>query len=301
MEHLEQVNCEICGSDEYTVIYEGKHENLSEEELVQKYRSSGDEVLMGQVVRCNGCRLIYVSPRLKSNLLLKSYSEGVDEKFVSQTRAREKTFGKSLTFVERYTETGKILDIGTANGSFLKVAKDRGWEVNGCEPNKWLCEWGKKHYDIRIDEGDLLQQKYEENSFDCVTLWDVLEHTPNPKEVLMEANRLLKQYGILVVNYPDIRSLISDIMRSKWVFLLSVHLFYFDKYTIDHLLDDCGFTIIRTKPHFQTLELGYLVFRMRKYNETLYKIGNFVCKTLRINGWQIPYWLGQTLVIAGKR
>ena len=90
-------------------------------------------------------------------------------------------------------------------------------------------------------------------------------------------------------------------MGKRWIFLLSVHLFYFDRKTIKKILNETGFEVIKIKKHFQTLSLGYLVYRMKAYNEFLYKIGNKVVNLLHLNNFLIPYWLGQTLVLARKK
>ena len=135
-------------------------------------------------------------------------------------------------------------------------------------------------------------------SFDVVTLWDVLEHTPDPKSVLLECRRLLKPEGLLVVNYPDIGASISRLMGRKWVFLLSVHLYYFTVETIQKMLAETGFETTKMKRHWQSLELGYILFRMRPYIHWLSNIGTKIAETLRLENVQIPYWMGQMLALA---
>jgi 2-polyprenyl-3-methyl-5-hydroxy-6-metoxy-1,4-benzoquinol methylase len=296
--NTEHINCNLCGSPEYKVIFKGIHE----EGAKRKYKPSSYEVSKERIVKCSNCGLIYVNPRLKPEIVIKSYSEDSDETFISQAKGREATFIKCLKIIEKYApQKGKIIDIGTAGGSFIHIAKQNSWEVYGIEPNKWLCNWSKKHYNLDIKQGTLFNANYPDNYFDVITLWDVLEHTPNPKKVLIEINRILKKGGLLVVNYPDIGSWIAKLMKSKWVFLVTVHIFYFTKRTIRIILQKTGFKPLRIKPHFQKLSLGYLVDRMEVHNKTLYKIGKKLVNSLRINNLQITYWLGQTLVLARKK
>ena len=298
-ENFELINCNLCGSKDFKVIYkEIADEKGSPQE---KYKSSGNIIASDQIVKCKSCGLLYVNPRLKPEIIVQGYSEGSDETFVSQSKGRELTFKKSLKFIEKYANNkGKILDIGTAGGSFLKVAKEKGWSVYGVEPNKWLCNWAKENYGIDVLSGTIFDHKFEDEFFDVITLWDVLEHVPDPAKVLDECRRILRPGGILVVNYPDIGTWIAKFMKKKWVFLLSVHLFYFNKKTIRLMLNKKNFNVIKTKPHFQTLGLDYLIFRAKAYNKMIAKVGGKVSKTLRIGNMQLPYWLGQTLVIAKK-
>lgn len=306
---VETIACNICGSKDYKVIHEGIPMEGNEQ---NRYKSSGNEVGNDRIVKCLQCGLMYVNPRLKPELIFKGYSEGSDETFVSQAPYRVNTFKRSLKQVHKLLPAEmrarlgtknkpKILDVGTAGGSFLKAAKDAGWDVYGIEPNKWLCNWAKKNYGIKVDQGDLFTQKYKDKSFDVVTLWDVLEHVPDPKKVLIECNRILRPGGVLVVNYPDMGSSIAKLMGRKWVFILTVHLFYFTPKTIRKILNITGFDVMAMRPHIQRLSMGYLAFRMKPYSEFLHKVSSKVVSTLRMGSLEIPYWLGQTLVVAKKQ
>lgn len=298
--YLEHVRCNLCGADDAKVIYPARYDLEKAHDVVHKFKSSGDERLVDQVVQCRTCGLRYVDPRLKIDLVVKGYSEGSDETFVSQARGREKTFERQLKQIEKHITPGKILDIGTAGGSLLAAAQKRGWNVDGIEPNKWLCKWGKEQYGITIRPGILEDYKFKDNTFDVITLMDVLEHTGNPKLVLEECNRILKPGGVIAVNVPDIDSWLHRVMGRRWVFYLSVHLYYFSHASIKKMLRHAGFTPLSSAPHFQLLEVGYLFFRLKDYNAFLSNLGMRVLKLLHLDKMLIPYWLGQTLFMARK-
>lgn len=298
MAKTKEIKCNICGSEDYKVLYEGSDSGC--EDVAAKYSSSSNDVSTDRIVKCNECSLVYVNPQVEPGLILAGYSGGTDEKFVSQAHGREITFKKSLKMIEKFAKKGKVLDIGTAGGSFLHVAKEAGWEVYGIEPNKWLCSWGKKNYGIDIKSGTLFDNKYKSDFFDVITLWDVLEHVTDPRAYLDEINRILKPGGLLVVNYPDIGSLVAKTMKKKWFFMLAVHLFYFTPDTIKKILNKTGFEVFKTKMHFQTLSLGYLAYRINQYSKFLSELAVKAIKFLKIQDTQIPYWVGQTLVLARK-
>jgi 2-polyprenyl-3-methyl-5-hydroxy-6-metoxy-1,4-benzoquinol methylase len=298
---LEEVICNLCGSDDYEVIYSPRYEIARPDDLENTFRSSGDEILVDQLVRCRRCGLQYLNPRLKQDLVLKGYSAGTDETFISQVAARERTFAKCLDIIEgMMPQRGRILDVGTAGGSFLEVAKRRGWRVAGCEPNVWLSEWGSQHYGIPIHAGTVFDMGLADTSFDAVTLWDVLEHTPDPKAVLSECHRVLRPDGLLVVNYPDIHSLVARLMGRRWVFLLSVHLYYFTFETIRHMLEQTGFRVIKYQRHWQSLELGYIFYRMKPYISWASLLGTKAVNALGVQDVQVPYWMGQVRVLARR-
>jgi SAM-dependent methyltransferase len=195
---------------------------------------------------------------------------------------------------------GRLLDVGTAAGAFLAAARKRGWQVEGCEPNAWLAAWGSRHYGIPIRTGELFDQPFAPQSFDVVTLWDVIEHTPDPSRVMRTAGDLIRPGGLLVVNYPDIGSWIARTLGRRWPFLSSVHLYYFTRETMRRLLERHGFDVVEMRPHFQRLELEYLLSRGAVISAALSKASRAVAKGAGLSGREVPYWIGQTFVAARK-
>ena len=303
---LETVPCNLCGSTEYRVLQPARYDIgtlQNQADLTRTFSSSSDERLNHQLVACARCGLQFVNPRLRADAVLEGYAAGSDEQFVSQARGRELTFGKCLDSIEAVWKKspGQLLDIGAGGGSFSFVASKRGWQAEGCEPNRWLCTWALEHYGLPIRPGTVFEQDYPADSYDVVTLWDVLEHTPDPKTEIAETHRLLRTGGLLVINYPDIGSWIARLMGRSWVFLLDVHLYYFTRATIRTLLEGAGFEVIRIRPHVQRLGLGYILHRATPYAGPLARIAHRLVTRLGVGDRQAPYWIGQTVVIARKR
>ena len=298
---METVACFLCGADDYEVVYQAQQERETRADLVQTFRASGDELLIDQLVRCRRCRFQYVNPRLRSEVIFASYVEGEDDAYVSQLEARERTFAASLRRIEHLAGSrGRLLDIGTAAGAFVAAAKAQGWDAEGCEPNVWLADWGSRHYGIRIRQGSVLDLSYEPGSFDVVTLWDVIEHTVNPCQMLEHCHALLKPGGLLVVNYPDIGSWIARVLGRRWPFLTSVHLYYFTRTTMRRMLEPIGFSVVAVRPHVQRLELDYILFRASVIGGTLAQTARAAARSLGLGRTQVPYWLGQTFMAARR-
>jgi 2-polyprenyl-3-methyl-5-hydroxy-6-metoxy-1,4-benzoquinol methylase len=298
---LQPVLCAICGVTDADVVYEARYDPQDTTDLVATFRASGDELLIDRLVKCRRCSLQYIDPRLRDDLIFAGYTQGDDPTYVSQLAARERTFTAALGEIERLSGgRGRLLDIGTAAGAFVASAVKQGWDAEGCEPNQWLAEWGSRHYGIRIRQGSVFDQPYEPGSFDVVTLWDVIEHTPDPKAVLAHCATLLKPGGILIVNYPDIGSWIARALGRRWLFLTSVHLWYFDRRTIRRILEQTGFAVEVVRAHFQRLELDYILFRGAALSAVLSKAGRALVRPTGLGRAQVPYWLGQTFVAARR-
>lgn len=296
---LESVACDQCGSRDTETVHPARYERARPDESLGSYRASGDEVLVDRVARCRSCGLQYLDPRVRQDLVLSAYESGTDEAFISQARAREVTFAPYMPVIERLLgHRGRVLDVGTAGGSFLAVAAKRGWAVLGCEPNRWLGAWAKSHYGLDIVPGTLGDMRLPDASVDVVTLWDVLEHTPSPTAVLRECRRVVKDDGLILVNVPDSDSLVARLMGRRWVFLLSVHLYYFTTHTLARMLRANGFEVVRVRRHWQRLELGYIATRMSAYIPFVARPLAAALRALRLDGVTVPYWLGQTNVIA---
>ena len=299
---LEDVSCAICGGDRYKVVIASKRDPLQPVDLNLVFRSSADEPLMDQAVRCSDCGLVYVRPRLQGDLILEGYEDAADKQFISQVAFRERTFNRCLDRIENVVRPpGKrVLDVGTASGSFLSVAKVRGYEPFGCELSRWMCAFARDHYGLDLHRGTLFNAPFESGSIDLLTLWDVLEHTTDPKAVLQRANELLTTDGILALTIPDYGSLAARLLGKRWPFLLTVHLYYFEQETIRELLLRTGFKPLKLRAHLQTLEMGYVMKRAEPY---LGPLGPFATKLVRCIGLsELPfhYWVGQTMVVAKK-
>lgn len=297
---FEAISCNLCGADDAETIYEARNPAAGRD-LTRTFRASGDDLLQDPLVRCRRCGLQYVNPRPCAGDIVTAYSAGDDPTYVSQVAARERTFARAVAHIETLLPgRGRVLDIGTAAGAFLAAARKRGWEVDGCEPNRWTATWGSNHYGLGIRPGELFDHDFPSASFDVVTLWDVIEHTPDPSRVIHRVGALLKPGGLLIVNYPDIGSSIAQMLGRRWPFLSSVHLYYFTRETMRRFLEGQGFEIVEMRPHLQHLELDYLLTRGAAVSGRMSKWSRRVVRLLGLSNRQAPYWMGQTFVAARR-
>ncbi len=305
MADFETIPCPLCAKNPFAVVYPAHFpDQLTSEFLTTVYRSSSDQTIFEQVVRCLYCNLVYLNPRLAPERIVEAYAEGEDTAFIEQDDMRIRTFLDALQSLHReygvtLSPETKVLDIGCAGGAFLRAAKALTLTATGVEPSKWLSQYAREKHGLDVRTGTLAEQDFPKESFDLITLWDVIEHLPDPGKELDRIYELLKPGGLLVVNYPDFGSVPAKVLGRKWPFLLSVHLFYYTRQTIRRQLWKHNFQVVRMTRHWQTLELGYVLERATQYFSFFHFVGKIVEKI----GWSsfpIKYWIGQTRVVAKK-
>ncbi|KKQ30075.1 MAG: Methyltransferase type 12 [Candidatus Shapirobacteria bacterium GW2011_GWE1_38_10] len=291
------VKCNYCGSRNYKVIIKA-----SKPVDFNKIFSTSKSVRgVQQIVKCKNCGLIYVNPQIEVRMLNRSYSKDSNLSYVDEAESRIDTFCESIKIIDKYfPQRGKILDVGAGSGFFLKVARDEGWRTWGVELSKWLSNYANEKYSVNIKQGTLKEAKFKDNYFDVITMWDVIEHLPNPDSELKEICRVLKPGGMLVVNYPDIGTPVARVMGSKWWFLFSTHLFYFDRRLMKKLLEKNNFENFEFKAYWQTISWGHLAEMLGLYSVTFSKIIKRILVRL---GWEkvrVRYYAGQNTVIVRK-
>jgi 2-polyprenyl-3-methyl-5-hydroxy-6-metoxy-1,4-benzoquinol methylase len=302
---IESVSCPNCGATGFETIYPASYpEQLDRAQVLEVYSASSSHKLFDSVVRCSGCSLVYLNPRFRQELILESYAGAVDPTFVAQNDLRIRTFRRSLDdLVERRVIPAgagtRVLDIGCAGGAFPKAAHDAGFQVVGVEPSRWLSEFGRKTYGVDIRTGFLNDQSFEPASFDVITLWDVIEHLPDPRMIMTEVRQLLKPGGVLIVNYPDYGSMARQLLRRNWPMFLSVHLTYFTPATLRAFLSSCGFETQSVRPFWQTLELGYALRRAGQYFRPFDWLSS-LSGMLGLAKFPLTYNIGQSLMVARK-
>lgn len=144
---------------------------------------------------------------------------------------------------------GELLDVGCGNGTFLHHMHNLGWSATGVDFDPKAIENAKNMWgdDLTVMSTDLAGARFSDNSFDAVTMSHVIEHVPDPVATLIEARRILKTGGRLVVTTPNIRSFGHKTFRDCWWGLDSPrHLQIFSLQSLQKCARKSGFNILRT-------------------------------------------------------
>src|SRR4051794_39819396 len=160
-----------------------------------------------QIVECERCRFLFVSPPPTEQELTDFYQQPAYYKggafgyndYFAQRQRHEQLARRRLARIEQLRPgRGRILDVGCAAGFFLKVAQDRGWDVRGVELSEAMVEYASRLLGQpiarRVTALDAMP-----TSFDAITLWEYIEHIPDPRDEVRRLVELLKPGGVLAL------------------------------------------------------------------------------------------------------
>jgi SAM-dependent methyltransferase len=192
-----------------------------------------------------------------------------------------------------------LLDVGCGSGYFLSSASKAGWEVVGVEPSKAHCEKAKELLNAR---GDLICATLEDASlpasyYDVLTLWDVLEHVPDPVNFISTCCSLLKPGGFLFVNVPDLDSLQSRVLGSRWPLLLPEHLNYFNRKSLGFCGESAKLTRLYLGKRLASFTIEYVLYRLSQHHIPGAALVRQLANRCGINNIILPFPLGEIFVV----
>ncbi len=154
-------------------------------------------------------------------------------------------------FTSDITEHEKILDVGCGSGGWLYEMAEGGHDnLYGCDPfiNADI-DYGDR---VHISKCDITEMKGD-GSFDFIRMADSFEHVTNPKEVLQNAERLLKDDGALIMMLPMFPNVAFDMFGTHWYQLDAPrHIFLHSVISLKQLAAECGLQIFHIEYNSNT-------------------------------------------------
>lgn len=212
------------------------------------------------ILECETCGFIHIDPVPSKDDLEKVYREEyyTEEKPQFIERVIEDLKWWNTVYDDRYEflesrldkKRRKILDIGCGPGYFLKRGLERGWKCFGVEPSKQASSHAKslgvEVINAFFDDSTAAAIK---ESFDAVHLSEVLEHVPDPAEVLKKASGLLNKGGILCCVVPNDFSPVQKVLTGRLNFspywlAPPHHINYFSFSSLSGLMKKTGLKVI---------------------------------------------------------
>ncbi len=243
----------------------------------------------GPIVKCPHCGMVYVQEKLTQTQISTYYEVVEDPLYFQEQRAREATFaGYLLELYKVFPNRGKLLDIGTNTGLFVKLAIDQGWQATGIEPNKWSVDYAKKNYGIDIVAKPFAKNVFPKASFEVLTMWDVIEHFTDPVAAMVTVHYFLKLGGVFAFSTVDPDSPLARAMGTKWPWYMEMHRAFLSRKTADQCLRQVGFKRVIFRPHWRYLSLGYLSTRLAALNPEVSALSGGVIARLGLSKTIVP-------------
>ncbi len=199
--------------------------------------------------RCTRCGLIRIAPRPAPEGLRRYYPAQYEAYQEAQEPwwqrwGRRRGWQRRIRFLRRHlpVRTGKVLDVGCATGEFLAEMQRLGWETWGLEPHPDAAARAQQ----KLCGGHVLSASLEEadlpaSSFDLITLWDVLEHLPDPVHSLQKVVHWLRPRGLVALGVPHLESLDACLFGRHWIgWDAPRHLFLFPRTTLRNVASRVG-------------------------------------------------------------
>lgn len=147
--------------------------------------------------------------------------------------------------LSKYKTTGNLLDVGCSYGFYLQVFKQKGYNAVGIDTSKKALDYAKRQLKLKVLESSFETYHFNPKSWDIITLFDVLEHFPNPKMIIEKIHSTLKENGIVVIQTPNFKSIMSILTGWNWFWLLiPQHLFLYSAKSLKLLLETNKFRVL---------------------------------------------------------
>lgn len=173
-------------------------------------------------------------------------------------RWHRRTARARLARVERWRQVagaGLLVDVGTATGYMPDEARQRGYDVAAVEVSGWAADRARSR-GVRVERA-LSDLTDLEGVVDVVTLFQVLEHMPDPADVLATAHRLLRPGGFIVCETWDMESRVAGLAGSRWQQLSPPSvLWLFTPESARRLVEGAGFEAVSWSPTPKVVSLA---------------------------------------------
>ncbi|MDB5246450.1 MAG: class SAM-dependent methyltransferase [Segetibacter sp.] len=237
--------CSSCGSAAISPVFICKDHTVSRQDF--------------EVWKCGSCTFRFTQD-VPLEPEISAYYQS--QEYVSHSDTRKGLVNRLYHYVRNFTlktkrnllknvtglQHGVLLDVGAGTGAFAHTMQRAGWTVTGLEPDTTARENAKKNYDLELDELKNLH-RLQNDFFDAITLWHVLEHVHDLHGYLERFFQILKPTGRLVIAVPNYCSYDSEKYRQYWAaYDVPRHLYHFSPKSMEVLLEKKGFLLEAVKP-----------------------------------------------------
>lgn len=198
---------------------------------------------------CTVCATAYLPLIPPADVLSRYYRDAVSSTYFhenilipSSEVRRDSLFRPRVAWVQERVASGRWLDVGCAIGTSLLAMRDGGFEAVGIELNAAA----RKHAQslgFRVDGCDVEDVTDGANTFDVISLFEVVAHLADPLASLRACARLLKPQGVLALTTPHCLGYEYQVLGRHHHNLLFPFLNLFNFHSLTLLLHRAGFAL----------------------------------------------------------
>jgi 2-polyprenyl-3-methyl-5-hydroxy-6-metoxy-1,4-benzoquinol methylase len=151
---------------------------------------------------------------------------------------RKMTLGEKRRLIMTLTglKTGKLLDIGSGTGAFVKHMQTNGWQTTGIEPDEATRKRAADIHNVNVLPADAFYS-LPAGSFNVITMWHVLEHVHDLHRYIEQLKEVLKPGGRIFIAVPNYTSYDASVYRNYWAaYDVPRHLYHFSPASMKQLL-----------------------------------------------------------------
>jgi 2-polyprenyl-3-methyl-5-hydroxy-6-metoxy-1,4-benzoquinol methylase len=242
---IHYTSCPACGSEQIASVLQVKDFTVSKEIFA--------------VWQCGHCTLRFTQDAPAPEFVGKYY---LSPHYISHTDTKQGVINQLYHAIRKFTlkkkrqlvqkesglQKGSLLDVGAGTGAFANIMQEAGWNVMGLEPDETARQNAISKYKLNFQLPEVLYS-LDNQSFDVITMWHVLEHVHDLHGYLQHCERILKPNGTLIIAVPNYTSLDAKIYQEYWAaYDVPRHLYHFSPQSMKSLLRQHDFTIAQYVP-----------------------------------------------------
>lgn len=210
------------------------------------------------VLECKSCSFNFIPYYFRKNITYTDYKNEAVLEAVRNGNNWLKVQRHLLRYelIGKYKKQGKLFDLGVGWGHFMLAGNQLGYDTYGIEISQNPYIYSKEDLKLNVDHVDFFKLDKPAESYDIITMWDVLEHIDDADKVIEKCAYLTKKDGYIFIQVPQIDSYFATRQKEKWKMMGLDHVNYFSKKTITHLLARYGYEVVEIK---SSIELKLLL------------------------------------------
>ena len=196
-------------------------------------------------MKCENCTHVFINPSFKSTIINNHFKNSATWDYWSskilidkqQKYVEKKKYLEGIKYIKSLKKKNiEILDVGSASGNFINIAKKNKWNITAVEPSKFACKILSKKYNCKVYNNYFENLKIKKK-FDIITCWASFEYSYNPIKFVTKLKNLLNKNGTAILYISgNSNSLAMRVLRERCVGFLFNRINYFNPESLEKIL-----------------------------------------------------------------